>query len=112
MIKEARSALGVELEAALQEVRAWKRGDVALEVREFEPMSPERVKAIRSGTARSTRDFERRFGIPARTVEGWEQGHRKPDLSARILLQVIEQRPDAVEEALQAGAKRRHSAQR
>ncbi len=40
-----------------------------------------------------------RFGIPARTLEGWEQG-RAIDATARVLLSVIEKEPGAVERAL------------
>ncbi|MGV3579001.1 helix-turn-helix domain-containing protein [Brevundimonas sp.] len=65
-------------------------------------MSPERIKAIRKSVARSPKEFEARFGIPARTVEGWEQDRRKPDPAARVLLAVIEKDPGAVERALDA----------
>jgi len=37
--------------------------------------------------------------VPARTVEGWEQG-KKVDVAARVLLTVIEKEPEAVERAL------------
>jgi putative transcriptional regulator len=37
-----------------------------------------------------------RFGIPARTIEGWEQG-RKLDVSARILMAIIEREPQVIE---------------
>jgi hypothetical protein len=58
-------------------------------------MPPERVRAIRKAVARSPRDFEARFGVPARTLEGWEQG-RKLDAAHRVLLRVIEAAPEAV----------------
>ena len=92
----------VGLREALEEVAAWKRGELALPVVNVEPMPPERVRAIRKGQARSTREFERRFGIPAATMNNWEQGRRKPDPAARILLRVIERDPAAVERALAA----------
>jgi putative transcriptional regulator len=59
-------------------------------------MSARRVKAIRTALVKSPKDFERRFGIPARTVEGWEQG-RKLDVAASILMAMIERAPDMVE---------------
>lgn len=49
--------------------------------------------------AKSPKDFERRFGVPARTLEGWEQG-RKIDAARRVFLTVIEGAPEAVEAAL------------
>ena len=62
-------------------------------------MPAARVREIRRPLAKSTKEFERRFGIPARTVEGWEQG-RKIDVAHRVLLTVIAKCPDLVEAAL------------
>ncbi len=83
------------------EFRCSKRDKVALPVRNVPMLTPERVKAIRKAVAKSPREFSRRFGIPARTLEGWEQGRRRPDPAATVLLRVIEHNPRAVEEALQ-----------
>lgn len=94
------SEFGTALVESLREVAAWKRGEVALPVRNVALMSPERVKAIRKGAAKSSREFAARFGIPVRTLEGWEQGRRRPDPAASVLLRVIEKNPGAVEEAL------------
>lgn len=94
--------LGAALAEALDEVRGWKRGDVALEVVNIAPMPPERIKAIRRKVARSARAFEARFGIPAATLNNWEQGRREPDLAARLLLRVIERAPEIVEAVAQA----------
>jgi putative transcriptional regulator len=96
-----RTKVGLALEEGLREALAWKRGEIKLETRTIEPMLPTRVKAIRKGVAKSPREFERRFGVPARTLEGWEQG-KKVDVAARVLLTVIEKEPEAVERALLA----------
>ena len=95
---------GSDLVEALKEAAAWKRGEIALPVREIDPMPAARIKAIRKAAAPSMKEFERRFHVPARTLEGWEQGRRKPDLTARILLTVIERAPEAVEHALAASS--------
>ncbi len=87
---------GSDLLAALKEVRAHRRGEIALPSRNVDTISARRVKAIRTALAKSPKDFERRFGIPARTVEGWEQG-RKLDVAASILMTMIENAPDVVE---------------
>ncbi|MCF3945555.1 transcriptional regulator [Acidiphilium sp. AL] len=87
---------------ALREVAAWKRGETALEVVNIDPMPPERVRAIRRKVARSAREFEACFGIPASTINNWEQGRRKPDPAARLLLKVIEADPEAVKRAAAA----------
>ena len=83
----------------LREAAAWKRGEIALEVRNVDPMPAARIKEIRKRYARSTKEFERKFGIPAATMNNWEQGRRKPDPTARLLLKVIETAPDVVEKA-------------
>jgi putative transcriptional regulator len=85
------------------ERRAWSRGEISLRVHVIPSMTPERIKAIRKAVAKSPTDFARRFGIPARTIEGWEQGRRQPDPAASVLLRVIEKNPAAVEAALLSG---------
>lgn len=100
----ARTELGLEIETGLREAIAHRRGRIALPSRTLDPMPPERVKAIRKAVAASPREFEARFGVPARTLEGWEQGRRRPDPASRALLRVIESEPEAVERALAAGA--------
>ncbi|WP_428149872.1 helix-turn-helix domain-containing protein [Brevundimonas sp.] len=97
-----RTSVGLDIEAGLREAIAHRKGEIALASRHVDPMSPERIKAIRKSVARSPKEFEARFGIPARTVEGWEQDRRKPDPAARVLLAVIEKDPGAVERALDA----------
>jgi putative transcriptional regulator len=87
---------GSDLMDALKEVHAHRRGEIALPSRKIDVLSAQRVKAIRMALAKSPKDFERRFGIPARTLEGWEQG-RKLDVASSILMTVIEAKPDAVE---------------
>jgi putative transcriptional regulator len=94
------TAFGKDLIAALKEVHAHRKGEIALPTREIPSMSAVTVKQIRKSVARSPREFERRFGVPARTVEGWEQG-KAIDVAARVLLRVIEKNPEAVEMALE-----------
>lgn len=96
----ARTEIGLEIEAGLREAIAHRRGEIALPTRLVDPMSAARVKAIRKAVAKSPKEFEQKFGIPARTMEGWEQGRRQPDPAARTLLKVIERDPGAVERAL------------
>jgi putative transcriptional regulator len=93
-------SFGEGLLEGLREAAAWKRGELALEVVNIDPMPPARIRAIRKRVARSAREFETRFGIPAATINNWEQGRRSPDPAARVLLQVIERDPEAVLRAL------------
>jgi putative transcriptional regulator len=90
---------GKELLASVKEALAHKRGEIALPTREVPAMTAATVKQIRKSVAKSPKEFERRFGVPARTVEGWEQG-RAVDVAARVLLRVIEKNPKAVEKAI------------
>lgn len=93
---ETDESFGDGLLEGLREAAAWKRGALALEVVNIDPMPPERIRAIRKRVARSAREFEARFGIPAATLNNWEQGRRAPDPAARVLLRVIEHDPEAV----------------
>ena len=99
---ENRSDFSKGLLEGLEEALAWKRGEIALEVVNIDPMPAERIRAIRRKVARSARQFEQRFGIPAATINNWEQGRRKPDPAGRLLLKVIERDPEAVEQAAHA----------
>jgi putative transcriptional regulator len=63
-------------------------------------LTPSRIKAIRRNLAPSTKEFERRFRIPARTMEAYEQGRRRPDAATEVLLRVLEREPEAVQRAL------------
>lgn len=94
---------GEGLAAGLAELRDWKNGKLALEVVRVSPMAPATVKAIRKSVAKSTREFETRFGIPAATMANWEQGRREPDLAARLLLRVIQAVPEVVERVAHEG---------
>jgi len=97
-----RSELGREIEAGIREAIAWKRGEIALPVQIVEAMPAARVKEIRKSVAKSPREFEQRFGVPARTIEGWEQG-RRVDVAAAVLLTVIAREPAIVEKAIHEG---------
>jgi putative transcriptional regulator len=99
MMSKKDTRFGRELVEALKEVRAHRRGEIALPTRVVDVISAQRVKTIRTSLAKSPKDFERRFGIPARTIEGWEQG-RKLDIAASILMTMIENAPDVVEATL------------
>jgi putative transcriptional regulator len=94
---DKRTAFGRGLEEGLREALAWKRGEIALETVNIDPMPVERIRAIRKKVARSAKQFEQKFGIPASTINNWEQGRRKPDPAGRLLLKVIDAVPEIVE---------------
>lgn len=96
------SRVGDDLVAAFEEMAAHLRGEIELEAHEVPggAMTPARIKAIRAKVASSTKEFERVFGIPARTMESYEQGRRNPDGAMRALLRIIDREPAAARRAL------------
>jgi putative transcriptional regulator len=96
------SRVGDDLVEAFEQMAAHLRGEIALEAHDAPAgaMTPARIKAIRSKVASSTREFERVFGIPARTMESYEQGRRNPDGAMRALLRIIDREPAAARRAL------------
>ncbi len=70
------------------------RGDISPS-REFDFSSPD-VKAIRIKYGLSQTKFAKMLGISPATLRNWEQGRRKPEGPARILLFVAAKHPEAV----------------
>jgi putative transcriptional regulator len=98
----AGSRVGDDLVEAFEQMTAHLRGEIELEAHELPggAMTPARIKAIRAKVASSTKEFERVFGIPARTMESYEQGRRNPDGAVRALLRIIDREPAAARRAL------------
>ena len=63
--------------------------------REFYFSSPD-VKAIRIKYGLSQTKFAKMLGISPATLRNWEQGRRKPEGPARILLFVADKHPEAI----------------
>ena len=95
-----RTPLGKEIEAALGEVLAHVRGEIALPCRIVDDPTAARIRALRDDMKLSRQKFAERFGLDARTLQDWEQGRRVPDRAARVLLTVIDREPEAVVRAL------------
>ena len=60
------------------------------------------VKAVREKLGMSQPEFAINFGIPLATLRNWEQGRRRPEAMARVLLRIIDDHPDVVERTLLA----------
>lgn len=54
------------------------------------------VRTVREGYGLSQSKFAALMGISAATLRNWEQGRRKPEGSARVLLRVVARNPKAV----------------
>lgn len=105
-IKSSRngSRVGDDLVEAVTEMAKHLRGEIQLQAHEplGGAMTPAQIKAIRLKVASSTKEFERLFGIPARTMEAYEQGRRNLDGAMRSLLRIIDREPKAALKALAA----------
>jgi len=67
----------------------------------IEHANPE-PKAIRERLGLSQSRFASIMGVSVRTLQNWEQGHRKPEGPAKALLRVVDRDPEAVLHALHA----------
>ncbi len=63
---------------------------------------PVDVKRIRNRLHVSQSQFSLMIGVSKATLQNWEQGRREPEGPAKALLRIVEKRPEAVLEALQA----------
>lgn len=89
-----------ELAASVKEGGAILRGEAAPS-RAFPFPTPD-VRSIRAQMRLSQREFAARLGISVATVRNWEQGRRRPEGPARVLLQVAARHPDAVWDVVRA----------
>jgi putative transcriptional regulator len=99
MIETEDTEFGGELIASMQEAAAIVRGakDAA---RVHLPPGDIDVRAIRERLGLTRPAFARRFGLAVAAVRDWEQGLRRPDPAARVLLMVIARSPDTVAQAV------------
>ena len=58
------------------------------------------VKKICTRLGLSQESFAQTYGFALSAVRDWEQGRRRPERSARILLKIVEKEPEAVTRAL------------
>jgi putative transcriptional regulator len=91
--------LSDELTASVQEgaeILAGRR--VPSRRRDFTPPD---VRAVRARYGLSQSRFAALMGISVATLRNWEQGRRRPEGSARVLLEVVAKHPEAVLDAVQ-----------
>jgi putative transcriptional regulator len=67
------------------------------------------VRAVRRGYRLSQAKFAALMGISAGTLRNWEQGRRKPEGSARILLRIVAKHPEAVLDVVRTTGSRRRA---
>lgn len=83
----------------LNEAKAFARGKRVEGMRIHIPDEID-VAGVRRKTSLSQAEFSSRIGISTATLRNWEQGRRKPEGPARVLLSLIDANPRVVEETL------------
>lgn len=99
-VMEEDTEFGRELIASMQEAAAILR-DEKEPARVHLPPRAVDVRALRARLGLSRAAFAERFGLALAAVRDWEQGLRRPDPVARVLLVVIARSPETVAAAVE-----------
>lgn len=94
--------IGKEIIAGLEELKAWRRGEVKLKTHVVEMPTAVDVPAIRKELGLSQPEFAGLMGVSLGTLRNWEQARREPQGPARALLLVASKQPAAVRAAFNA----------
>ncbi len=84
--------VGLEILEGIQEIKAYKAGEIDLKTREL--TEPSSAKEIREQLKLSQAAFAGLMGVSLRTIQDWEQGRREPSGPAKSLLRIAEQHPE------------------
>ena len=84
--------IGAEILDGINEIKAFKKGNVNLKTTELSP--PSEPQVIRSKLKLSQSAFAALLGVSTRTLQDWEQGRRSPQGAAVALLRIAEQHPE------------------
>ena len=94
------SELGDQIIEGMKEALAHAEGeDVDVRVHEVEVETPD-VAGVRSRLEMTQQEFAAFLGISVHTLRKWEQGKRRPEGPARVLLKIVDREPEAVLRAL------------
>jgi putative transcriptional regulator len=99
MIERNGGRLFEDLRESLREAQQFREGKVRL--RTTAVAEPDAV-AIRAAMGLTQQEFAALIGVSARTLQNWEQGHRRPRGPARALLIIAQADPRAALHALHA----------
>lgn len=98
----ARPSAFDSIRRGLIEAREHASGrDVGANVRRVRIDAPD-IAEIRARTGLTQKEFARSIGVALGTLQGWEQGRRRPEGAARVLLALISKRPNLVIDELAA----------
>lgn len=87
-----------ELLESIEQAGKIKKGQTKA-LRKFNIEEPD-VVAIREKYDMTQQEFSALLGISVGTLRNWEQGRRKPQGPAKILLRIAHKRPKAILESL------------
>jgi putative transcriptional regulator len=90
--------LFAELAASVREGGAILRGEVPASRRFV--VDEIDVQRIRASYRLTQHEFAAQLGISVKTLRNWEQGRRRPQGPARVLLQVAAKHPEAVADVI------------
>jgi putative transcriptional regulator len=93
--------IGKELLQSIAEFREFDAGRLKLRTRTYKVKEPDLI-AIRKKAKVSQQTFAALIGVSLRTLQNWEQGHRRPTGPARALLTIVQANPAAAIRALHA----------
>ena len=98
----AKRDIGKEIIQGLEEIKAWKRGEIKLRTFAVELPRAADVPGIRKELGLSQGQFAMFMGVSPATLRNWEQERREPQGPARSLLLVAAKQPRAVRAAFKA----------
>jgi putative transcriptional regulator len=87
----------------LKEAEAFLKGNTEGAIVHTFDVPDADLPAIRAQTGLSQAEFARSIGVKKATLVNWEQGRRRPDGPARVLLALIAKDPGIVQRVLGEG---------
>ncbi|MCP4664542.1 MAG: helix-turn-helix domain-containing protein [bacterium] len=97
------STLGEEIIQGLRDAVEYSKGKTkGWRVHTVEVPATVDVRKIRDRLRLTQQEFADRFGFSVYSVRNWEQGRRRPEGPARVLLTIIDKEPEAALRALAA----------
>src|SRR5579884_3302652 len=100
MMSETKAAPIQRIVSSLKEAIAWSEGEsVPVRVTTIEVPKVD-VRQVRKKLHLSQDEFAVKFGFSPASIRNWEQGRRRPEGPARLLLAVIDRHPEVVEDVL------------
>ena len=93
---EGERNLGAEILDGINEIKQFKKGELALRTHELSEPSPPKVIRLKLNMSQSA--FAGLMGVSVRPLQDWEQGRREPQGPAVALLRIAEQHPEVFEQ--------------